>query len=736
MKFNKKWLWLIIPIMIISLVCLNASSVSTVLLAIQGVITDGNLVKFKGVNGVGEDTGLAATNVVKCNFAANTAPTVDNDIDEDYTVGSRWLDVTNDKSYVCLDNADGAAVWIETTGAGNGAGTFLELTDTPVAYEDGKYAKSTAEGVVWDTPAGAGTVDTSGTPVQYDYARFTGATTIEGREYSEVRTDLGLVIGTNVQAHDAGLLSLAGLTYASPSFIKVTAEDTYVYRTIAEIITDLALDSDDLSDVASIAMLDENEAITGAWTVTGSIGGVNTTEFGYLATITAFGASIIDDADEATFKATVNLEIGTDVLAYQAIGIADDNLVEIDDADAAVDDYCKLTANGIAGRSYTEVKEDLALNNVENTALSTWAGTESITTLGTIATGVWQGTAIADEYIPDDITITEADPTVDTQGEIETILTYSLDDTAGDGDTDKLWSANKIYDQLVLKITDTANAIDSDHYTDTSIDHEHLAPDVITGLAEVTSTDLDMMIVADQSDSWALKKVDMAEVLGAGGAETYLELTDTPAAYDNGKYAKSTADGVVWDTPAGAGDMTKATYDTDADDIVDKAETVDDGAGNSSTAADVKDAVTKKHTQNTDTMFDFANALGSDHLYSGEVDSQPVGENVVFGQLLYYDWGDVEWKLAKADAFATAKATRIALESKGDGETCLMLVKGYIRDESAFDFGAARVFLNDDTAGTCDDTAPAESGDQIFVVGEAKSADILFFDPGKDVGEI
>ena len=34
--------------------------------------------------------------------------------------------------------------------------------------------------------------------------------------------------------------------------------------------------------------------------------------------LTAFGRSIIDDADEATFKATVNLEIGTDVQAYDA----------------------------------------------------------------------------------------------------------------------------------------------------------------------------------------------------------------------------------------------------------------------------------------------------------------------------------------------------------------------------------------------------------------------------------
>jgi len=37
-----------------------------------------------------------------------------------------------------------------------------------------------------------------------------------------------------------------------------------------------------------------------------------------LATFTTFARSILDDADEATFKATVNLEIGVDVQAYDA----------------------------------------------------------------------------------------------------------------------------------------------------------------------------------------------------------------------------------------------------------------------------------------------------------------------------------------------------------------------------------------------------------------------------------
>jgi len=39
------------------------------------------------------------------------------------------------------------------------------------------------------------------------------------------------------------------------------------------------------------------------------------------------------------------------------------------------------------------------LGNVENTALSTWTGATSITTLGTIGTGTWQGTPIADTYL-------------------------------------------------------------------------------------------------------------------------------------------------------------------------------------------------------------------------------------------------------------------------------------------------------------------------------------------------
>jgi uncharacterized protein (TIGR02145 family) len=67
-------------------------------------------------------------------------------------------------------------------------------------------------------------------------------------------------------------------------------------------------------------------------------------------------------------------------------GVADGGITTIKLADGAVTD-AKL-ATGIS-------KSKVGLGNVENTALSTWAGSNSLTTVGTITSGTWSGTAIA-----------------------------------------------------------------------------------------------------------------------------------------------------------------------------------------------------------------------------------------------------------------------------------------------------------------------------------------------------
>jgi len=59
---------------------------------------------------------------------ATAAPTANDDSGDGYQVGSRWIDVTNDKEYVCLDASVGAAVWTETTQSGGGGGSAWTKT--------------------------------------------------------------------------------------------------------------------------------------------------------------------------------------------------------------------------------------------------------------------------------------------------------------------------------------------------------------------------------------------------------------------------------------------------------------------------------------------------------------------------------------------------------------------------------------------------------------------------------
>lgn len=79
------------------------------------------------------------------------------------------------------------------------------------------------------------------------------------------RSNLGLVIGTNVQAYDAGLLSIAGLTTSADRMIYTTAADTYA-----------------------------------------------------VATLTATARSLLDDADTSTMRSTLGVSIGSNVQAWDA----------------------------------------------------------------------------------------------------------------------------------------------------------------------------------------------------------------------------------------------------------------------------------------------------------------------------------------------------------------------------------------------------------------------------------
>jgi len=81
----------------------------------------------------------------------------------------------------------------------------------------------------------------------------TGAGTYAHESGATARTSLGLVIGTNVQAYDAELTSLAGLTYAAAAFVKMTGANTFALRTLQQTSDDLeaTIDHDNLLNFAA-----------------------------------------------------------------------------------------------------------------------------------------------------------------------------------------------------------------------------------------------------------------------------------------------------------------------------------------------------------------------------------------------------------------------------------------------------------------------------------------------------
>lgn len=68
----------------------------------------------------------------------------------------------------------------------------------------------------------------------------------------------------------------------------------------------------------------------------------------------------------------------------------------------------------------------LGLGSVENTKLSTWAGSTNITTLGTIITGTWNGTAIANNKLANSsLTVGNKSINLGASGTVDEIITYS-----------------------------------------------------------------------------------------------------------------------------------------------------------------------------------------------------------------------------------------------------------------------------------------------------------------------
>lgn len=313
-----------------------------------------------------------ANRVGPINYTAIVPPAATDDINGGYYQGSRWQNTATDQEYVCFDNTATAAVWKQTTGALLIANDLSDLSAPSVA-----------------------------------------------------RTNLGVAIGSNVQAWSASLDGVAAGTYAGSSAI--TTLGTVATGTWNGTAVSGQYGGTGVNNSGKTITLGGNLVTSGANSLTlTTTGATNVTlpTFGTLLS-TAVAVSIAQGGTGQTtasagFNALSPLTTAGDMLYGGTSGTgtrlaAGSSGQVLHGGATPVWSAVSLTADvsgslpvangGTGSTTASGTRTALGLEigtNVEAwsatldaVAGGTYAGATSITTLGTIATGAWSGTTIA-----------------------------------------------------------------------------------------------------------------------------------------------------------------------------------------------------------------------------------------------------------------------------------------------------------------------------------------------------
>lgn len=253
-----------------------------------------------------------------------------------------WLEVPGAFVFVEAGTANANTGWVCTSVSGgtlgstsvtftqfSGAGTYtadgttLQLSGSQFSVKDVELLAiagltSAADSLPYFTGSGTAALAT--------FTSF-GRSLVDDADASAARTTLGVVIGTHVQAYDADLSALAGLTSASDALPYFTGSGTAATTTLSSFGRSLIDDADasaarttlGVAIGSNVQAYDASlSSISALGTAADKIAYTTGVDTWAETALTSFGRSLIDDADASAARTTLGLVIGTNVQAYDA----------------------------------------------------------------------------------------------------------------------------------------------------------------------------------------------------------------------------------------------------------------------------------------------------------------------------------------------------------------------------------------------------------------------------------